>query len=267
MREPSQVDGDIFTYYKMYPYSRLTTMTIMPKAQSLASVIASLDGNEVGEAVLRRLRGAVELRHFSTVRMGVAFSSSAFLTDYPADWQEHYVQQRRDQVDPVMRRANEIRLPISWSRLPSPHAGAFFGEAQEFGLARHGMAIPLQGGRCLFSLNVEIGGQDWQRLEPLLAADLFLLAHILHEKGLRPPASAPPLSGLLGPRKREALVWAAQGKSSWETGAILGLSAKTVDHYIANACGKLQAANRTHAVAICLSRGLFDMPMHAGRTG
>jgi len=55
------------------------------------------------------------------------------------------------------------------------------------------------------------------------------------------------------------LLWAAQGKSSWETGQILGLTEATVKSYIANACKKLNAQNKVHAVALCLVRGEFTL--------
>jgi DNA-binding CsgD family transcriptional regulator len=61
----------------------------------------------------------------------------------------------------------------------------------------------------------------------------------------------------LSPRQRQVLLWAARGKSSWETGRILGLTEATVKSYVHHACKKLDAQNRTHAVAICVMRGEF----------
>lgn len=61
----------------------------------------------------------------------------------------------------------------------------------------------------------------------------------------------------LSPREKEVLVWAGRGKSAWETAQLLALSESTVKSYIRNACGRLGVKNKTHAVAICLTHGLF----------
>lgn len=50
-------------------------------------------------------------------------------------------------------------------------------------------------------------------------------------------------------RERDVLTWVAEGKSDWEIGVILGLSESTVRFHVDNARRKLNAANRTHAVA------------------
>ncbi|WP_198385589.1 helix-turn-helix domain-containing protein [Roseovarius mucosus] len=55
------------------------------------------------------------------------------------------------------------------------------------------------------------------------------------------------------------MFWAAHGKSAWETAQILGLTETTVKTYIANACKKLDAQNKVHAVAICMNRRLFTL--------
>lgn len=61
----------------------------------------------------------------------------------------------------------------------------------------------------------------------------------------------------LSRREREVLQWAAEGKTDWEIGMILGLSEHTADKFIRLACRKLYAANRTHAVAQAIRLGLI----------
>lgn len=73
------------------------------------------------------------------------------------------------------------------------------------------------------------------------------------------PRSLPSEWPRLSPRQREVLFWAAHGKSAWETGQILGLTETTVKTYIADACKRLDAQNKVHAVAISLSYGLFSL--------
>jgi LuxR family quorum sensing-dependent transcriptional regulator len=61
----------------------------------------------------------------------------------------------------------------------------------------------------------------------------------------------------LSRREQEALQWAAEGKTEWEIGRILGLSEHTAEKFIRSACSKLHAGNRTHAVARALRLGLI----------
>ena len=60
----------------------------------------------------------------------------------------------------------------------------------------------------------------------------------------------------LSPRERECLVWASQGKSSSDIGAILGLSPRTVDGYLAKSCAKLGVRTRIEAVAAAVRAGV-----------
>ena len=69
------------------------------------------------------------------------------------------------------------------------------------------------------------------------------------------PASATPHS--LTSREREILWWAAQGKTAWEIGEILHITKRTVDAHTQHAIQKLDAVNRTEAVAIALRERLI----------
>lgn len=60
-------------------------------------------------------------------------------------------------------------------------------------------------------------------------------------------ASRGPLS--LTGREVQCLCWCAEGKSYWETGAILGISERTVSYHMERVRSKLGAANNAHAVA------------------
>lgn len=63
----------------------------------------------------------------------------------------------------------------------------------------------------------------------------------------------------LSPRELECLAWVCQGKSSTDIGAILGLSARTVDSYLEKAASKLGVRTRIEAVAVGVRRGLIDI--------
>lgn len=58
-------------------------------------------------------------------------------------------------------------------------------------------------------------------------------------------------------RERETLAWIAAGKSYWETAVILGISERTIRHFMANARWKLDVVNNAQAVAEAVWRGLI----------
>lgn len=63
---------------------------------------------------------------------------------------------------------------------------------------------------------------------------------------------------VLSAREKEVVRWLKEGKSSWDISVILGISERTVRFHINNIMQKLDAVNRTHAVAIALEQGLVD---------
>ena len=64
---------------------------------------------------------------------------------------------------------------------------------------------------------------------------------------------------ILSTGERNVLLWCGNGKTSFEISRILGLSEHTVNHYIAAAVKKLDATNRTHAIAKAIKFGLIDL--------
>ncbi|MVW70458.1 hypothetical protein GOQ25_02830 [Bordetella sp. 15P40C-2] len=66
----------------------------------------------------------------------------------------------------------------------------------------------------------------------------------------------------LSEREVACLHWSSLGKTSWETGHILGMAERTVNFHIRNACQKLGVNNRRAAVAIALWRGLLPSFEH-----
>lgn len=65
-------------------------------------------------------------------------------------------------------------------------------------------------------------------------------------------------------RETQVLWWAAQGKSAWEIGEILHITKRTVDEHTHNATRKLDAGNKTQAVAIALRERLIGKSPPSG---
>lgn len=62
----------------------------------------------------------------------------------------------------------------------------------------------------------------------------------------------------LSHRECEVLRWAAEGKTSYEIGIILGLTERTINFHIARSIMKLGASNKTNAVVKAMQRGLIE---------
>ncbi|MBV2180746.1 helix-turn-helix domain-containing protein [Castellaniella sp. MT123] len=60
-------------------------------------------------------------------------------------------------------------------------------------------------------------------------------------------------------REHDCLYWAAQGKTSWEMGRILGITERTANFHIANLCDKLGVRTRQAAITTAIQRDLLDL--------
>lgn len=69
-----------------------------------------------------------------------------------------------------------------------------------------------------------------------------------------------PQVNVLSPRQLECLSRIAAGQTSFEIARDLGLSNRTIDHYVRFACAKLGVRNRSQAVAKALQLKLIDPP-------
>lgn len=88
------------------------------------------------------------------------------------------------------------------------------------------------------------------RLSPATAGEAALPAH---------PSMSRPLSA----REAEILAWVSEGKSNYEVGRILGISALTVKNHLQRVYRVLGVSNRAHALSRCLALRLLDLAPRA----
>ena len=127
-------------------------------------------------------------------------------------------------------------------------------------LVVHGSG-PLAGASTLFALC------GWaERPQARHAYFLALLLPHLHMallrlsgSGVRDAAAnaADAIARPLSARETEILGWLREGKSNYEVGSILGISALTVKNHLQRIYRTLGVSNRTHALARCLSLNLL----------
>jgi LuxR family transcriptional regulator, quorum-sensing system regulator BjaR1 len=58
-------------------------------------------------------------------------------------------------------------------------------------------------------------------------------------------------------RERDVLAWSARGMSAGEIATILRIKKRTVDEHVQNACRRIGAQNRTHAVVLAMRNRLI----------
>ena len=182
---------------------------------------------------------------------------------YSLAWQERYISQNYQRIDPVVIGCFQRFHPVDWKQLDwsSKAARAFQLEAMEYGVGNQGFSVPVRGPNgqfALFTVNDTCDDRTWAGFTDLHRHALVLIAHCLNEKALeiepgRTPASAPALS----PREVDAMTLLAIGYSRAQVAEQLSISEHTLRVYIESARFKLGALNTTHAVARALSRGLI----------
>jgi LuxR family transcriptional regulator len=173
------------------------------------------------------------------------------LNNYPKSWQARYTQEKYLQIDPLVSYARQSQAPIIWS-------DQFFANAQNFWEDAKGHGLKVGWSQSTFDRYGSGGLVTLSRSgEPLSIRELeekklkmqwFVhAAHLALSRffQINPVAQGENLSV----RELEVLKWSADGKSAQDIADILNLSDNTVNFHIKNAINKLQAPNKTAAVA------------------
>lgn len=199
-------------------------------------------------------------------------------------WEHEYIRNNFVHVDPCVSRARRTNTPFNWGSVPLPkYSGGRKPGAIKTWEAAHdhgfteGLVVPYHFadsmGRVYSSLVVFYWRDPVQRFKFLISGKKYeihliiiywmqravdLVATTVRQKTtifrvdeIRQP--------VLTDRERDVLSWAGRGKTASETADILNISELTVDTYVRSALGKLNATNKTHAVAKCVYLGIIDL--------
>ena len=182
------------------------------------------------------------------------------LDNYPPDWVEYFDEARLGPSDPIHRASHLTSIGFAWSQLPdlidlTPRDLQILDRAGRQGLG-DGFTVPAHvpgevNGSCSFATAPgEAVREEHLPLAQLVGAFSFEAARQLWRSRLRAPGSPPRLTD----RQRDCLLWAARGKSDWETSRILDVSEETVSRHLAHARQRYGVNKRT-SLAI---QALFD---------
>jgi LuxR family transcriptional regulator, activator of conjugal transfer of Ti plasmids len=179
------------------------------------------------------------------------------ISNYPSAWTEHYLQSHYERFDPVIIRALDRLEPFEWgldvgSTNRSTAQRQLFAEAAKFGI-RYGLTVPIHDNRgpvAAVTFAADKRRPKFERSISEHARVLQLMATYFHAHVRRKLIPDRIVDGVaLSPRELECLEWAAQGKTAWETGRILGISRHTAATYLETAKTKLGVRTIVQAVA------------------
>ena len=235
------------------------------QTRNLEFILESLEQAETLEALQaasEALRDQLGIEHIAYHWVDSAGDQYGCGT-YSLAWQERYITQNYQRIDPVVIGCFQRFHPVDWKQLDwsSKAARAFQLESLEYGLGTQGFSVPVRGPNgqfALFTVNHTCDDDVWEAFCELHRHELVLIAHYLNEKALEfEPNRIPEVSQSRSPREVDAMTLLAIGLSRAQVAENLSISEHTLRVYIESARFKLGALNTTHAVARALSRGLI----------
>ncbi|WP_136660293.1 LuxR family transcriptional regulator [Nitratireductor sp. XY-223] len=187
-----------------------------------------------------------------------SFTNHSIINNWPPDMIKAYDRLDLINLSPVISALKRQVTPVTWhvddvlttkiSDVLASARDAFYKK----GFVR-GVNFPVHDSRSMRGSVGFAGDREPFENRELLELSMISI-HIydrLSQLTQHREADAPPLSD----RELECLRWTAAGKTSSEISTILSLSEHTVNHYLISATKKLDAVNRTQAVAKSIRKG------------
>lgn len=189
--------------------------------------------------------------------------SQILFRDWPKGWAELSDQKDFAANSPVVAAARSRISSFTWLDTKSArHWTAAEQAVMDSAFAwgwRDGFVLPIHGPGGYFATVSMASPQRDLDLRPEQRVRLQMIAMLAHERclvlaGLDPRESR---YDTMSTRELECLRWVADGKTDWEIGLILSISAATVKFHVDGARKKLRARNRAQAVARLVLAGLY----------
>lgn len=234
----------------------------MPTITSLHTKIRMINGCDSVECLnqyLFELTQQADFDHyqFTLFLPSGLLQSSICVLSYGLDsWLEDYWQHAKAAHDPLLKLALRCNQPIIWNELETLYP-KMTEEAQELMVARRefgmveGVTLPLHGGEG------HHGMLNLSRTTPIGdvitgLSNLSIMMPYFFQKACELLTPAKPN---ISERERECMFWVSEGKTSWETATILGITERTVNFHLNSAIRKTGCKNRYQTIARNIASG------------
>ena len=199
---------------------------------------------------------------FYNIQISNSVEENLFLGigNYPPSWLKKYIEKDYAQIDPILIHCLNQTDLIYWKQHNNSSANQqikdFFYDAKQFGL-NDGVS------KGLHKSQSEIGIISLASMNPLnhnhIASVIDIFQPLIHESIIRLDSSYKDAKlKILTKRELEALHHMAEGKTSIDIAYEMKISENTVVFHIKNIIKKLNATNRTQAVARAIMIGLIS---------
>jgi DNA-binding CsgD family transcriptional regulator len=246
-------------------------------------VIPSLKGNrktEIGVSamaeakaeigrILEEIREVEGVRHWSFIVWRVPGHVEERLFDHDtfgSAWHLAYRREEYFRTDPFLTTAVERLGAFDWRSAPKNdlRVRRFLRILDSCGLGSEGVTIPLRGpfgDLTLLSVTSGVPAAEWAATRERILLAAMLPHQRAHRAAMGRLFSIPTSVQMhVTQRERQCLAFAAQGLTSEEIGAELGLAVSTVNSYFDTAMEKLGSSNRVNSVAKAVAAGVIPPP-------
>jgi DNA-binding CsgD family transcriptional regulator len=226
--------------------------------QNFIDNLSSALDSEVLRDAMSEAATALDLSCFAYLAMPQRPTTTPrLISNYPTAWTTQYLNGNYERFDPVITQALRRTEPFEWGAetgsFPSTsQQREMFDEAAKYGI-RYGFTVPIHQGRlpiAAVSFAADERRPQFERRIKEHDRVLQLMAMYFHAHVRRRFSPDRTIGGVsLSPREFECLGWAAQAKSAWEIGRILGITRRTAAFHLENAKAKLGVHSICQAVA------------------
>lgn len=222
---------------------------------------------------IERLLDFFEFKYYCVFHQPKPIENAAELivaANWPPEWVERYVAKKYIVMDPTIRFLLRANRSFSWAQAveaykDNPHyrrMKSMMADGKSHGLAS-GYIFPVFSRNGLIGATT-IGGPkeiELTLVEVALLETAFRTAYLKYLEFMGDKHADSIGTGkeiTMTHREMQALTNVAEGGTSPEIAHILDVSSNTVDWYVNSVQAKLDARNRSHAVALAFRRGLIS---------
>lgn len=202
----------------------------------------------------------------SAVRTTEDFKRGILAARMHPQWAKRFFSQQDADDNPLMSGALCNSEPLFWheirkkkksfSKQAAAHLARIYTDACSFGLT-DGLCVPIYyPGRGL--ILAQFAGNKIMP-SPATRVSIHAMALYTCNRLIHLCGQIPSKTSLLTAREADCLSWAAQGKTDWEIGEILGIRENTVHWYIENIKRKLGVTTRIQAVVVAIQDGVIQV--------